>query len=107
MNFLMLLFVQARFVHARYSSRMIERFLNWGDHGKSKSGKIKGRCQPPLDIPISVYFSVNFCQYAVKFYSVRAFNSSHLLLEIFAEKCGVKLVEPFSGTSLPKMLFTS
>ena len=99
----MLLFVQARFAHARYSSRMIDRFLNWGDHGKSKSGKIKGRCQPPLDISISV----NFCQYAVKFYSARACNSSHLLLEIFAEKCGVKLVEPFSGTSLPKMLFTS
>ena len=27
---------------------MIDRFLNWGDHGKLKSGKIKGRCQPPL-----------------------------------------------------------
>ena len=27
---------------------MIDRFLNWGDHGKPKSGKIKGRCQPPL-----------------------------------------------------------
>ena len=26
---------------------MIDRFLNWGDHGKPKSGKIKGRCQPP------------------------------------------------------------
>ena len=29
-------------------SRMIDRFLSWGDHGKPKSGKIKGRCQPPL-----------------------------------------------------------
>ena len=46
-NFLMLLFL-ARFAHARYSSRMIDRFLNWGNHGKPKSGKIKGRCQPPL-----------------------------------------------------------
>ena len=48
-NFLMLLLFSARFAHARYSSRMIDRFLNWGDHGKPKSGKIKGRCQPPLD----------------------------------------------------------
>ena len=23
---------------------MIDRFLNWGDHGKPKSSKIKGRC---------------------------------------------------------------
>ena len=43
-----LLFFPARFAHVRYSSRMIDRFLNWGDHGKPKSGKIKGRCQPPL-----------------------------------------------------------
>ena len=43
-----LLFFLAGFAHARYSSRMIDRFLNWGDHGKAKSGKIKGRCQPPL-----------------------------------------------------------
>ena len=46
-NFLMLLF-SASFAPARYSSRMIDRFLNWGDHGKPKSGKIKGRCQRPL-----------------------------------------------------------
>ena len=46
-NFLMLF--PARFAHARYSSRMIDRFLNWGDHGKPKSGKIKGHCQHPLD----------------------------------------------------------
>ena len=46
-NFLMFLFL-ARFAHARCSSRMIDRFLNWGDHGKPNSGKIKGRCQPPL-----------------------------------------------------------
>ena len=45
MNFLLLF--PARFACARYSSRMIGRFLNWGDHGKPKSGKIKGRCQPP------------------------------------------------------------
>ena len=45
-----LLFFPTRFAHARYSSRMIDRFLNWGDHGKPKSGKIKGRCQPPLVI---------------------------------------------------------
>ena len=37
----------ARFAHARYSTGMIDRFLNWGDHGKPKSGKIKGRCQLP------------------------------------------------------------
>ena len=47
-NFLMLLLFPARFAHVRYSSRMIDRFLNWGDHGKPKSRKIKGRCQPPL-----------------------------------------------------------
>ena len=29
----------ARFAHTRYSSRMIGRFLNWGDHGKLKSTK--------------------------------------------------------------------
>ena len=46
-NFLMLLLFSARSAHARYSSRMIDRFLNWGDHGEPKSGKIKGRCQPP------------------------------------------------------------
>ena len=34
-NFFLLLF-QARFSHARCSSRMIERFRNWGDHGKPK-----------------------------------------------------------------------
>ena len=43
-NFLFLLF-PTRFAHARYSSRMIDRFLNWCDHGKPKSGKLKGRCQ--------------------------------------------------------------
>ena len=36
----------ACFAHARCSSWMIGRFLNLGDHGKPKSGKIKGRCQP-------------------------------------------------------------
>ena len=44
-NFFLLLF-PARFAHACYKSRMIERFLNWGDHRKPKSGKIKGLCQP-------------------------------------------------------------
>ena len=48
-NLLLFLF-QARLAYARYSSRMMDRFLNWGDHGKPKSGKIKGRCQPPLGI---------------------------------------------------------
>ena len=43
----MLLLFPTRYAHARYRSRMIDRFLNWGDHGKPKSGKIKGRCQPP------------------------------------------------------------
>ena len=47
-KFLMLLLFLTRYAHARYSSRMIDRFLNWGDHGKPKSGKIKGRCRPPL-----------------------------------------------------------
>ena len=46
-NFLMLLLFLTRFAHACYSSRMIDRFLNWGDHGKRKSGKIKSRCPPP------------------------------------------------------------
>ena len=45
-NFFLLLF-PTHFAHARYSSRMIDRFLNCGDHGKLKSGKIKGHCQPP------------------------------------------------------------
>ena len=53
-NFLMLLLCLARFAHARYSSRMIDRFLNWGDHGKPKSGKIKSRCQPPLVLSIKI-----------------------------------------------------
>ena len=57
-NFLMLLLFSARFAHARYSSRMIDRFLNWGDHGKPKSGKIRGRCQPPL--VASITFSDQF-----------------------------------------------
>ena len=35
-----------RFVHAYYSSRMIDRFLNWYDHGKPKSAKVKGRGHP-------------------------------------------------------------
>ena len=55
-NFLMLLSFPARFAHARYSSRMIDRFLNWGDHGEPKSGKIKGRCQPPLVMTICSFY---------------------------------------------------
>ena len=35
---------------------MIDRFLNWGDHGKPKSGKIKGRCQRPLVVDIVLFF---------------------------------------------------
>ena len=31
-----LLFFPARFAHARYSSRMIDRFLNWGDHAEKR-----------------------------------------------------------------------
>ena len=50
-NFLMLF--PAHFAHARYSSRMIDRFLNWGDHGKPKSGKIKGRYKPPGTVRFS------------------------------------------------------
>ena len=53
-NFLMLFFL-ARFAHARYSSQMIDRLLNWGNHGKPKSGKIKGRCQPPPDQMFMVF----------------------------------------------------
>ena len=45
-NFFLLLF-PTHFAHARYSSRVIDRFLNCGDLGKLKSGKIKGHCQPP------------------------------------------------------------
>ena len=48
-NFFLVLF-PAHFAHARYSSWMIDRFLNWGDHGKPQSGKIRGRYQlPPLE----------------------------------------------------------
>ena len=43
----LLLLFPTRYAQARYSSRMIDKFLNWGDHGKPKSGIIKGRCQPP------------------------------------------------------------
>ena len=57
-NFLMLF--PARFAHARYSSRMIDRFLNWGDHGKPKSGKVKGRCQPPL---VKVYTQLMYWKF--------------------------------------------
>ena len=56
-----LLFFPARFAHARYSSRMIDRFLNWGDHGKPKSGKIKGRCQPPLQLQNNVRHFFKYC----------------------------------------------
>ena len=43
----LLLLFAARFTHARYSSRMVDRFLNLGDHGKPKNGRIEGRFQPP------------------------------------------------------------
>ena len=56
----LLLFFPAGFAHARYSSRMTDRFLNQGDHGKPKSGKIKGRCQPPLYTAIR--FSLLLCE---------------------------------------------
>ena len=36
--------------HARSSFRMIDRFLSWGDHINMKNGKIKGSCQPPLQL---------------------------------------------------------
>ena len=36
--------ISARFARARC---MIDRFRNWGDHGKPESGKIKGHCPPP------------------------------------------------------------
>ena len=63
-----MLFFPARFAHARYSSRVIDRFLNWGDHGKPKSGKIKGRCQHPLDVIIpsfSMFTGHCFCTHCV------------------------------------------
>ena len=47
-NCVELLLFPARWAHTHYSSRMIDRFPNWGDHGKPKGGEIKGRCQPPL-----------------------------------------------------------
>ena len=40
-NFFLLLFKASFQYYARYSSRMIDRFLNCGVHGKPKSGKIK------------------------------------------------------------------
>ena len=43
---LVLLLFPACLAHARYSSLMIDRFLNWGDHGKPKSGKINGPTPP-------------------------------------------------------------
>ena len=49
----LLLLFAARFTHARYSSRMVDRFLNWDDHGKPKNFKIEGRCQPPPPPPCS------------------------------------------------------
>ena len=49
----LLLFYPACFRHARYGSRMVDRFLNWGDHGKPKSGKIKGLCQSLPPTPCS------------------------------------------------------
>ena len=39
-DFFLLLF-PAHFVHARYSSRMIDRFFNWGNHGKPKVARSK------------------------------------------------------------------
>ena len=37
--------VLSSFAHARH---MIDIFVNFGDHGKPKSGESKDRCQPPL-----------------------------------------------------------
>ena len=45
-NFLLLLF-QACFSHARCNSRMIERFRNWGDHGKPKGARSEAVASPP------------------------------------------------------------
>ena len=36
-NFLMLLLFPVRFAHARYSSRMIDRFLNWGESRSTRT----------------------------------------------------------------------
>ena len=53
-NFLLLF--PARFAHARYSSRMIDRFLNWGESRSTrtitflipqkKTGTVQGKYQP-------------------------------------------------------------
>ena len=56
----LLLLFPTRYAHARYGSRMIDRFLNWGDHGKPKSGKIKGRCQPPLTAALVISKKIKF-----------------------------------------------
>ena len=55
-NFLLLL-CTAGFGHARYSSRIIDRFLNWDNHGNPKSGKNEGRCQRPPVGPLVLHMS--------------------------------------------------
>ena len=45
-NLLLLLF-PTRFAHARYSSPMIDRFLNSGDHGNPKTARSKAVASPP------------------------------------------------------------
>ena len=83
-NFLMLF--PARFAHARYSSRMIDRFLNWGDHGKPKSGKIKGRCQPPL--PLLHDYVVKMPSFT--FFGGRKTSDNKLFLSLFKLECNLK-----------------
>ena len=95
----MLLLFPARFAHVRYSSRMIDRFLNWGDHGKPKSGKIKDRCQPPpglnkIQLPtvwcsifyicskqtMNIFFHCTFAWICADFSYHTAFISYHVMI---------------------------
>ena len=49
-----------------YGFRMIDRFLNWGDHRLAKSGKIKDSCQPPpcpqVFLPIRRHLETSYIQ---------------------------------------------
>ena len=72
-NFLLLLLFPAHFAHAHYSSRMIDRFLNWDDNGKPKSGKIKGHCQPPPPPPLRL---ITYTNNKLKMYIFQASSDS-------------------------------
>ena len=40
-----------RYAHACYSSWMIDRFLNWSDHGKRKAARSEAVASPPCMQP--------------------------------------------------------